>query len=244
MKYNKITPPVITLLVVIAAIVSHISIGSAQEMPYKWTGAYAGANLGAIWSGSQFTANNAVFLPNSSTYNASITGTDVNPGLQMGYLLQFQNNWVVGAEGDFTYASSNSHYQYNDTVWVGQYDRFTVNNNVQGSLRLRAGYAFDRFLPFITAGVSFANVGLRYNNELNDHYSKNTTQTGWVVGGGLEYGLLSNLSVRTEYLYTDYGNALNLNIHNLAAFADNSDGAGAQANLYSHVVRAAVNYRF
>jgi outer membrane immunogenic protein len=112
-------------------------------------------------------------------------------------------------------------------------------------LRLRAGYAIDRFLPFITAGVSFASMGLYYDNEKqdsNNSYSTSTTQTGWVLGGGLEYGVFDNFSVRTEYLYTDYGNALNMNMPNVADFLD--PNGGAHVNMSTNVVRAAVNYRF
>jgi len=233
---------IFTLLVSLAVFVSNSKADSTQEKTYNWTGAYAGANLGAVWSGSRFTANNVVFLPDSGTYSGSINATDLNPGVQLGYLKQFKKNWVVGAEADFTYPSSSGHYKYKDTVLIGQYDQFTLHNNLQGSLRLRAGYAIECFLPFITVGVSFADVGLSYNNELKDNYSKNITQTGWVLGGGLEYGVLSNLSVRTEYLFTDYGKALNLNIPTLANFTDST--GGAQGSLYSHVVRAAINYRF
>ena len=204
------------------------SIESVHDSKYDWTGAYVGVNLGAIWSGSQFTANNVSFLPDSGSYSASITSADVNPGLQLGYLEQLNNNWVVGAEGDFTYPASNSYFQYNDKVALGQYDRFTTHNNQQGSLRLRVGYAIERLLPYITAGVSFASLGLSYSNEnLHESYSKTTTQTGWVVGGGLEYGLLTNLSGRVEYLYTDYGKALNLSIPTVDSYIDNTGGATA-----------------
>jgi opacity protein-like surface antigen len=213
----------------------------AEETTYQWTGAYAGVNLGSDWSGSQFAANNVSFLPDSGTYKSSISGVAVNPGLQLGYLKQFQTNWVLGAEGDFSYPASRSNFQQSDSL--GEFDRFTLKNNLQGSLRLRAGYAIQRFLPFITAGVSFASVGLTYNNENSQEtYSRTTTQTGWVLGGGLEYGVLTNLSVRTEYLYTDYGKALNLNIPTIGGYTDST--GGAQATLYSHVIRAAVNYRF
>ena len=213
---------------------------TATKSTYDWTGVYAGVNLGAIWTGSELTANHSDFLPDSSNYDEQLNSTAVNPGLQFGYLKQLSNHWVVGGEGDFTYPATSSQYQQTDNA-TGEFDRFTVHNNLQGSLRLRAGYALDRFLPYLTAGVSFASLGLNYNGEA-DNYGKTTTQTGWVLGTGLEYGVLDNLSVRTEYLYTDYGNALNLNIPTVAGSTD-ANGA-AQANLYTNVLRAAVNYRF
>ncbi len=214
---------------------------------YDWTGAYAGVNLGSAWTGSKLTAaNEGAFLSDTKSYNEQLNSTAVNPGLQLGYLKQLSGNWVVGGEGDFTYPATDSQYQFNSTSTDGSesfYDNFTVHNNLQGSLRLRAGYALDRFLPFVTAGVSFASLGLNYASETaTSAYAKTTTQTGWVLGGGLEYGVLDNLSVRTEYLYTDYGNALNLNVPTAGGLSD-SNGS-VHASLYTNVLRAAVNYRF
>jgi outer membrane immunogenic protein len=212
------------------------------QTPYNWTGAYAGVNLGSVWSSTQLNANNISFLPEDGTYQNANTGATVNPGLQVGYVQQLSGQWVVGAEGDFSYANNSTQFQQSDSL--GEFDRFTVRNNLQGSLRLRTGYAIERFLPFITAGVSFASLGLDYTNEMgtSENLSKTTTQVGWILGGGLDYGVLANLSVRTEYLYTDYGKALNLNIATVSGYVDSS--GGAQATLASHVVRAAVNYRF
>jgi len=221
-----------------------IATAAGNETPYHWTGAYAGLNLGSIWTGSHLTANQNNFIPDSGTYSQNINSTNVNPGFQFGYLQQLSQNWVVGGEADFSYPATSNTYT-NTSQDTGAFDRFNVRNNLQGSLRLRAGYAIDRFLPFITAGVSFASMGLYYDNEEQNSanaYSTSTTQTGWVLGGGLEYGVLDNLSVRTEYLYTDYGNALNMGMPNVAGFSD-PNGA-AHVNMSTNVLRAAVNYRF
>jgi opacity protein-like surface antigen len=218
------------------------SLAPAEKILYDWTGAYAGVNLGAVWTGSKLTAaNESAFLSDSSSYNQQLNNTSVNPGLQFGYFKQLTNHWVVGGEGDFTYPATASQYQNSSNDGSGAFDKFTVHNNLQGSLRLRAGYAIDLFLPFVTAGVSFASLGLNYNSEA-DAYAKTTTQTGWVLGGGLEYGVLKNLSVRTEYLYADYGSALSLNIPTAGGLSDPT--GTAQATLYTNVLRAAVNYRF
>lgn len=239
MTMNKL----ITIIIILFGTVG-IAPAAGHEVAYNWTGAYGGLNLGSIWTNSHLTANQDNFITNTGTYNQNINSTNVNPGFQFGYLQQLEHNWVVGAEADFSYPATNNTYTntYQDT---GAFDRFTVRNNLQGSLRMRAGYAIDRFLPFITAGVSFASMGLYYDNEEQNNanaYSTSTAQAGWVLGGGLEYGVLDNLSVRTEYLYTDYGNALNMSMPNIALFS-NPNGA-AHVNMSTNVLRVAVNYRF
>lgn len=228
-----------TLLAVSALLASVSSL--AAEKTYDWTGAYAGVNLGSIWTGSDLTASHINLISDSGTYSQSMNSTAVNPGLQMGYLYQLDEHWVIGGEGDFTYPATSSQFtQYNTTG--SDYDQFSVKYNLQGSLRLRAGYALDRFLPYFTTGVSFADMGLTYSNGGGNYYSKTTTQTGWVVGAGVEYGFLDNLSGRIEYMYTNYGNALNMG---MPTIEDQTDSSGtANATMNTNVLRAAVNYRF
>lgn len=219
-----------------------LSVNANDSTDYDWSGAYAGVNLGAIWTDSHLNAYHGGLLPDSSSYSENLSTTDVNPGLQFGYLTQLPNHLVLGGEADFTYPATTSRYTYEDnTITPPQYDRFSVHNNLQGSLRLRAGYALERFLPYVTAGVSFASLGLNYVGEM-ETYAKTTAQTGWVLGTGLEYGVLDNLSVRTEYLYTDYGNALNQSMPVIGGGID--ENGAYHANLSAHVLRAAVNYRF
>lgn len=206
---------------------------------HSWTGAYAGVNLGAIWSNSQFSARHFNFLSDSGQHSETLTSADINPGLQFGYLHQFDTDLVMGAEADFSYPATKTH----TTIAAGRaYDTFNSRYDLQGSLRLRAGFAIERLLPFITAGVSFGGMGFSYNNEVNDNYSTNTTQTGWVLGAGVEYGFWDNLSARLEYLYTDYGKGLKMGVPVVAGVPD-SQGFAA-ANMSTNVVRAAINYRF
>jgi opacity protein-like surface antigen len=215
--------------------------GWSEEAKYDWTGAYVGASIGVAWTGSHLSANSNNFSSGATSYSENIDATDADPGAQLGYLYQFDEHWVGGIEGDFTYPASNSS-KIHGADDCGCYDKFTVRNNVQGSLRLRGGYAFDNIFPYITTGVSFGSLGLYYNNELNNAYSTSTTQTGWVLGGGVEYGVMENMSVRAEYLYTDYGSALNMN---LPVIGSAYDAAGsAHADMSVNVLRAAFNYRF
>jgi outer membrane immunogenic protein len=215
---------------------------------YNWTGAYAGANLGVLWQGAHLTAHHANFINETGSYSQDINPNAINPGFQFGYLHHFEAdewnnhdpNWVAGVEADFTYPATNSKYKMTSACCSD--DLFRVRNNLQGSLRLRSGYAFDRWLPYISAGVSFASMGLYYTNDIGDAYSKSTAQTGWVLGGGMEYGFLDNLTGRLEYLYTDYGNALNMNMPTLGGVTD--PNGSAHSTMSTNVLRAAVNFRF
>ena len=67
--------------------------------------------------------------------------------------------------------------------------------------RGRIGYAFDRFLPYITAGLAAGDItasrpGLPAGSNSN---------AGWTAGIGLEVGVVSNVSVKAEYLYLNLG---------------------------------------
>ena len=37
--------------------------------------------------------------------------------------------------------------------------------------------------------------------------SASTTRVGWTVGGGIEYAITNNWSVRAEYRYTEFGHS-------------------------------------
>ena len=60
---------------------------------FSWTGFYIGANIGGAWSNSTLTDN--VTGASFSTNNSGFIG-----GGQFGYNWQFNNNWVLGIEGD------------------------------------------------------------------------------------------------------------------------------------------------
>ena len=124
------------------------------------------------------------------------------------------------------------------------YDEYTFKNRMQGSLRGRVGYAINEhnfiLLPFLTTGVSVANLGLDYHNEAGDHYSKNSTQAGWLVGAGLEWAFAKDWSLRADYFYADYGNAVHLSLPTIYGLYD--PNGKATAHLYANYISIALNY--
>lgn len=68
---------------------------------------------------------------------------------------------------------------------------FGDRDGFQGNIRGRAGVAHDRFLLYGTAGLAGIDAA--------------DFETGYTVGGGLEYAHSDNTSVRFDYAFTDAG---------------------------------------
>ena len=97
----------------------------------------------------------------------------------------------------------------------------------------RAGLAFDRSLIYGTGGFAYGKVRHRYNAP-GDITSQTETQTGWVVGAGLEYAFAPSWSAKVEYNYVDLGDGrVQYGPSSYTEFEDKF-----------HVVKAGINYRF
>jgi outer membrane immunogenic protein len=183
----------ILLCGVAAAAVGVAWTGAAQaESTYDWTGFYAGANVGygaAYYSGK----NNAS--------GASADGLDLSGvvgGLHGGYNHQI-DSLVLGVEGDVSFFD----WQDRKTEEAGA-EGDSGDMNLLASVRARLGYAFDRGLVFATGGVAFSDA----NYSGFDSGSKGDAsvgKVGGVVGGGLEWAVMDNVSVRAEGLYYMFG---------------------------------------
>lgn len=111
-----------------------------------------------------------------------------------GYNFQSGDNWVFGIESDSTFTNLKDEFVAPATI-----ASFRVK--MEGSLRARVGFAHDRFLPFITAGIGIANGKTSDNISGSD---KNI-HLGFVAGAGLEYALTDHFRIRGEYLYKNFG---------------------------------------
>ncbi|MGC1183423.1 hypothetical protein [Legionella sp.] len=63
------------------------------------------------------------------------------------------------------------------------------NSLFRGQIKALSFYEINRIIsrhPAIKSMVENLNARVLYKNENGDHYSRNTTQSGWLAGGGLE----------------------------------------------------------
>ncbi|HGC5811911.1 TPA: outer membrane protein [Legionella pneumophila] len=215
---------------------------STTDVTKKWTGLYGGLNIGGIFNDAELDANHLGFVSPNGTCDKDSDFSSVFPGLQLGYAHQFDSRVVLGIEGDFTYnikKTGRSVCVCDPDVSVA--DQFTIKNRLQGSLRGRIGYTLENhLLPYMMAGESLAHLGINYRNEGGDYYSKNSTRAGWLVGGGLEWAISQTWSIRAEYFYTDYGNAMNMKIPSVYGLMD--PNGHAEYNLNANNIRLAINY--
>src|ERR1700680_4648102 len=104
-------------------------------------------------------------------------------------------------------------------------------------------------LLYITGGGAASNWSIARSHSDNvgagtplttDQISQ--THYGWTAGGGIEIAMLSNWTVRAEYLYANIGTISS------ALSIQNAPGRGAAIayadGLAESVARAAVNYKF
>jgi outer membrane immunogenic protein len=217
--------------------------------PFSWTGLYLGANIG--FGGDRFVYPfSAVAGGGGAAINgsASITSSGVIGGGQVGYNWEFPNNFLLGFETDFDGAAIRGKGTANAGGTIGGPFGVAaeVGNRIDyiGTVRARVGYAWDRFLVYGTGGFAYgqvntsASVAFGAGGGGGSISASNTSRrVGWTAGGGFEYAITRNLTMKTEYLYVDLGTpTVNQNLLGV--------GVRVGQRTTANIVRAGLNYKF
>ncbi|HEY6633296.1 MAG TPA: outer membrane protein [Rhizobiaceae bacterium] len=203
----------------------------AASASFNWTGFYVGAHGGYGWGEGK--------AANPDTPGQEPEGRF--GGLQIGYDHQFASNLLLGIVADVSYG------KLDDAVLAGNYLGMHAEVDYLGTARVRAGYAIDRLLPYVTGGFAWAHsaagaacpTGVQFGVCSHPDYAgearkDNTVATGWTAGVGLDYAFADHWSANVEYLRVDYGT----DTYDLDIFG-NGD---VKTNL--DILRAGINYRF
>ncbi|THV21592.1 outer membrane protein [Peteryoungia ipomoeae] len=177
-------------------------LAPVEETPgFSWAGGYAGAHTGYGFGDASIDRFGS----------ASVDGARL--GGFAGYNWQFSNGFVVGLEGDLN-------YDWNDGKLAG----VNVEGGLNGSGRIRAGYAFDRALIFAAGGVAATEF-----KAFDPCFSDEGTAIGWTVGGGVDFAVTDRIFTRLEYRYNDFGS---------------TKVAGADVDFNQHVVNVGFGVKF
>jgi outer membrane immunogenic protein len=181
-------------------------------MVYNWTGFYVGINGGGAWGHSAWD---------------STSGFDLSGGLvggTAGYNWQ-TGAFVLGLESDLDWSGISGSTNAFCTFGC------KTSNSWLATVRGRVGYSYDRFLPYLTAGLAVGDISAKTPGLAG----LSETNLGWTVGGGVEVALMGNWSAKLEYLYVDLGEIK----CGLACGAAAND-----VTFTSHLFRGGINYRF
>ena len=224
----------------------------AASPAYSWTGFYVGGNVGYGWQDPTVTFTPNDVNANSSTCTGAAFGGICPPaaafniagalgGLQGGYNLQINQNWLLGIETDFDWSrirgAGASNFAF--TFFLGPPGvpaNFQASQNVDwfGTVRGRLGFLpSNNLLIYTTGGFAYGlvkeNVALNTLTGLSTATggfsfncitgssgcfigSSSRIDTGWTLGAGGEYALWNNTSVRLEYLYVNLGRGDAVNV--------------------------------
>lgn len=182
---------------------------------YDWNGFYLGGNAGYLWG------NSRVFSVPGGVPSGSFSKNGFIGGIQGGFNYQ-TGSWVWGAEADIQYSGANG------STTVGCAPGCSAELDWFGTLRGRAGYAYDRALVYLTGGLAYGST----TTAAVGAGSFGNTKSGWTLGGGVEYGFAPHWTAKAEYLYMDLGSTSN------AALGYGGDYSS------NHILRVGVNRIF
>ncbi len=224
-------------------------LGASAASAQDWAGFHAGVNLGLAGDHFDypFTAD---IPPVAITGEANLNSSGAVGGVQAGYDWQVSDRWVLGLEADLNASDVTGEVAVHGAAAGAISGDLTASVGSEldyfGTARVRLGYAYERLLPYVTAGVAFGDVTSGYDLTVNSGGSPlfaaadsvSSNESGWTAGAGFEYRFADNFSLKTEYLYVDLGES------NLIDVPVGGGSATLDVATAFHVVRAGLNYRF
>ena len=231
---------------------------------FTWTGFYLGVNAGAAWHSNDncpgyydYTWSSGIIASRVSAFAPACNSDDTafTAGFQGGF------NWQMGAvvfglEGDVNWIGNDNKHGFGAYAYNGKYYTLDASprSTMLGSLRGRLGWSFDRALLYMTGGAAFRNstngdsisvYSAASNGTLLATYATNSDRSnvGWSLGGGLEWAFTNNVSLKIEYLHSQFDRGNNLFVTSTSsynAYAFRNDNSTDSID----VVRFGINYRF
>jgi opacity protein-like surface antigen len=209
----------------------------AAVVEYNWSGLYIGGHAGYGWGRGTWTNISGLFLDPQVRHDmdGALGGGQIGFNYQVG-------RWVFGVEGDFSATGIDGTGIFDPNVGV---DPVSIRSEWLATAAGRLGYAHGAWLVYVKGGGAWVDNRYRVTitplagsptAEIND------VRSGYVIGGGVEYGFLGNWSVRAEYNYYDFGTA-RLSFPPVPGFAG-LPNFPLDVDQHIHAIKFALNYRF
>ena len=190
-------------------------------LPFNWNGFYVGGHFGGGQLNDTVTF---VGTLNSTNFPAGTVAKETAGGLlggvQAGYNWQLPSNWVLGVEGDYSFADFAGTNFNGGNATGSNVIASVINPNIisnpqprvtdLATITGRFGYAFDKLFLFGKAGWGWARTT---DNAFTTDATGATiltqtlsaTRSGWTAGGGVEFGFWQHWSAKFEGDYMGFG---------------------------------------
>jgi outer membrane immunogenic protein len=219
-----------------------------------WTGLYGGINAGGLWAAGDAAwtplPSAALFGANGASGNVGTGG--VVAGFQAGIDVQLAPAWVAGIEADFTGAHASSSTLSTWTTFgtstpiAGSFTKEIRTLEWLSTARGRAGYLVTpATLIYFTAGAAWAGASYAGGNSAPGGYASAVSffqaQSGYVLGGGVEFATWDRWLLRGEYLFHRFND---VSAVGTAPRFPNIPSGYSWTGFDVQEFRAAVSYRF
>jgi outer membrane immunogenic protein len=218
---------------------------------FDWSGAYAGVHLGYGWGDSRFTdAEYNGFPPFFPTVIWDVGSDGFLGGIQAGYNVQ-TGSVVLSVEGELGYLGlKGGKLQPGTDPFDVPYDASgTIDKDWYGGISARLGYAWERTLFYLEGGAVYSAANLGFIDTCvtapcGDTMIEAYKSAGWgyQLGGGVEYAVARNWTIKAEYVYFDFGS------HMITGTGVGGSFEGMVFNIHSnlsvHTAKAGLNYKF
>lgn len=166
--------------------------------PYSWTGCYIGVHAGIAEGNSNWTPTPQEW----DVLSASMDMSGAIGGAQAGCNYQMQN-FVLGAEGDVWGSGLTGDTSFADFEGT---TTLKTKSDFGSDVAARLGYAIDRGLLYGKIGVAWADYSFTDTYDFEGFTeSDKTTETGLLLGLGVEYAIDAHWSVTGEFDYINFG---------------------------------------
>ena len=245
------------------------SAQAQMVMGDAWQGFYAGLNVGGVINdGSWNLSPSGCFLTNPAcsgppgtnalrTFGGGLDHGGVLGGVQGGYNWHFAPSWVLGVEADFDGGGVDSAGDLAVTPVTGPLLSGTSTHFVSqtqsylGTVRGRLGWlATPDLMLYGTGGFAYGSIttsaGVSFATTTDVYIGKTSSvRTGYAAGGGAEYAINPQWSLKAEYLYVNFGNVSttsnNLTTPTFGAFP--AEPFTHSIDLKANIARVGLNYK-
>jgi len=220
---------------------------------YRWSGFYGGMQVGASWGHGEIKGDQITglidgivaadpLISGAGTTVSSWIGTlpKDNVGASYGVFFGYNAQWedaVLGVEINYNHSSlvlsqsesaSGTYVSGPTTYYIDVLGTSSLKPTDFGTLRARAGWVYDNFLPYGFIGLAIARTAatqsatVAYNitaqtdpntTTITATNSSVTTRYGWALGAGVDWMVSPSMFLRAEYEFMDFVSPSDIKLH-------------------------------